>query len=46
MDEMSPELRQKMLNGKEIRNRLNQYKFSPKSVDEMSTLFDGLVDYD
>jgi F-type H+-transporting ATPase subunit alpha len=45
MDEMSPELRNKMLNGKEIRNRLNQYKFNPKSVEEMSSLFDGLVNY-
>lgn len=46
MDEMSPELREKMLNGKEIRKRLNQYKFTPKPVEEMSILFDGLVKYD
>ena len=46
MDEMSPELRNKMLNGKEIRERLNQYKFNPRSQEEMSILFDGIVDYD
>jgi len=46
IDEMSPELAAKMMNGREIRNRLNQYKFSPVSLEKMSTLFDGLVDYD
>lgn len=44
MDEMSPELRNKMLKGKEIRNRLNQYKFSPWSLDKMSVMFDDLVE--
>lgn len=43
MDEMSPELRQKMQNGREIKNRLKQYKFSPLTLDEMSTRFVGLV---
>jgi F-type H+-transporting ATPase subunit alpha len=46
MDEMSPELRSKMLNGKEIKNRLNQYKFSPRTLDDMSVLFEGLVSFD
>ncbi|MDF2844830.1 MAG: proton translocating synthase, alpha subunit [Herbinix sp.] len=45
MDEMSSELKYKMMNGKEIRERLKQYKFTPKSLDEMSTLFDGLVKF-
>jgi F-type H+-transporting ATPase subunit alpha len=44
MDEMSAELRNKMINGKEIRKRLKQYKFSPISLQEMSILFNGLVD--
>ncbi len=46
MDEMSPELRKKIINGKEIRSKLNQYKFSPHSLEEMSGMFTGLVDYD
>ncbi len=46
MDEMSPELKEKMLNGKEIKKRLMQYKFSPCSLDEMSSKFYGLVDYE
>jgi F-type H+-transporting ATPase subunit alpha len=46
MDEMSPELRSKMLNGREIRSRLNQYKFNPRTQEEMSVLFDGLVEFD
>lgn len=46
MDEMSPELRNKMINGREIKNRLNQYKFSPVSLKEMSTIFNGLVYYE
>lgn len=46
MDEMSTELRSKMLNGREIRSRLNQYKFNPRTQEEMSILFDGLVDFD
>jgi len=46
MDEMSPELRNKMLNGKEIVNHMKQYKFCPRSLEEMSMLFDGLVNYD
>jgi F-type H+-transporting ATPase subunit alpha len=46
MDEMSPELRNKMLIGKEIRNRLIQYKFSPWSIDKMSVMFNDLVELD
>lgn len=46
VDEMSPDLRKKMTNGKEIRKRLNQYKFCPLSLKEMTSLFDGLVNYD
>ncbi|HKL80140.1 MAG TPA: hypothetical protein VJ888_06855 [Mobilitalea sp.] len=46
MDEMSPELRKKMKNGKEIKNCLNQYKFSPISPDKMGTMFNGFVDLD
>lgn len=46
MDEMSPELRKKILNGKEIKNKLNQYKFSPHSLEEMSVMFNGLVNFD
>jgi len=42
-DEMSPELRENMRNGKEIRNRLKQYKYSPIPHDEMLHMFDGLV---
>ncbi len=45
MDEMSPELQKKMINGKQIRANLNQYKFSPRSMEEMYRLFDGLVEY-
>lgn len=46
MDEMSPELRNRMLTGREIRKRLNQYKFSPLPLEKMAGLFDGLVEYD
>ncbi len=46
MDEMSLELRKKILNGKEIKNKLNQYKFSPHSLEEMSVMFNGLVNFD
>lgn len=46
MDEMSPELRNKMINGREIKNRLIQYKFSPVSLKEMSSTFNGLVYYE
>lgn len=44
LDEIGPELRKKMQNGRTIRKQLNQYKYSPRSVDEMIKLFDGLVD--
>lgn len=44
MDEMSPELRKRMENGKKLRNHLKQYKFSPLSQQEMLGLFDGLLD--
>lgn len=45
IDEMSPELQKKMMNGSKIRANLNQYKFSPRTMEEMYTLFDGLVMY-
>jgi len=35
VDEMSKELQQKMKDGKVILNKLKQYKFSPKSKEEM-----------
>jgi len=44
MDEMSPELRKRMENGKKLRNSLKQYKFSPLTQQEMLGLFDGLLD--
>jgi F-type H+/Na+-transporting ATPase subunit alpha len=44
IDEIGPELRRKMLNGKAIRTKLNQYKYSPRAVDEMIHLFDGLIE--
>ena len=34
-----------MINGKQIRANLNQYKFSPRTMEEMYRLFDGLVEY-
>ena len=43
-DEMSPELLKSMRNGKAIRNKLRQYKFSPIPPEEMQHMFDGLVD--
>ena len=39
MDEMSPELQKQMINGKKILDNLNQYKYSPKSKDEMMDLY-------
>lgn len=43
IDEMSPELQKKMQNGASIRANLNQYKFSPRTMEEMYTLFDGFM---
>lgn len=39
IDEMSKELQKKMKDGKVILNKLKQYKFSPKSKEEMKTDF-------
>ena len=39
MDEMSKELQQKMRDGKVILDKLKQYKFSPRSKDEMKNDF-------
>lgn len=43
MDEMSTELRKKMKNGKEIKDRLKQYKFSPIPLEQMTTMFHDIV---
>ncbi len=42
MDEMSPELRQKMQEGKQIQEALNQQKFSPLTTDEIIEKFEPL----
>lgn len=42
IDEMSQELQQKMKDGKVILNKLKQYKFSPKSKEEMKADFSFL----
>ncbi len=39
IDEMSKELQKKMKDGKVILNKLKQYKFSPKSKEEMKNDF-------
>jgi len=39
MDEMSPELQQKMKDGKEIQKLLNQDKFSPLTEKEIIERF-------
>ena len=43
MDEMSPELRTQFIEGKEILSKLLQYKFSPKTPQEMMAMFDEIV---
>lgn len=45
IDEMSPALQKKMNDGKMIRNNLNQYKFSPRTMEEMRKPFEGIVEY-
>ena len=44
IDEMSKELQKKMKDGKVILNKLKQYKFSPKSKEEMKSDFAFLFD--
>ena len=44
MDEMSIELRNQFMDGKIILSSLNQYKFSPKSPEEMVQLFQDFSD--
>ncbi len=43
IDEMSQELREKMQLGKEISKKLNQYKFAPRTPEEIKNLFKELV---
>ena len=43
MDEMSPELRNQFIEGKEILSKLLQYKFSPKTPQQMMAMFDDIV---
>lgn len=43
LDEMSKELQQKMKDGKVMLDKLKQYKFSPKTKEEMITDFDFLM---
>lgn len=44
IDEMSKELQKKMRDGKVMLNKLKQYKFSPRSKEEMMADFDFLFD--
>ena len=44
IDEMSKELQKKMKDGKVILNKLKQYKFSPKSKEEMKNDFTFLFE--
>ena len=44
IDEMSKELQKKMKDGKVILNKLKQYKFSPKTKEEMKADFAFLLD--
>ena len=46
IDEMSKELQKKMKDGKVILNKLKQYKFSPRSKEEMEADFNFLMDDD
>lgn len=43
IDEMSKELQKKMKDGKVILNKLKQYKFSPRSKEEMKADFEFLL---
>ncbi|MGI6145496.1 MAG: F0F1 ATP synthase subunit alpha [Peptococcia bacterium] len=43
IDEMSQELREKMQRGQEISKRMNQYKFSARTPEEIKNLFRELV---
>ena len=42
-DEMSPDLKRRIEDGKEIIERLKQYKFSPKTKEEMMSSYDFVV---
>ncbi len=44
MDEMSMELKNQFMEGKIILSNLNQYKFSPKSPEQMVQLFQDFVE--
>lgn len=46
MDEMSPELQKQMRDGKKILDNLNQYKYSPKTKDEMLDMYKFILDLD
>ena len=46
MDEMSPELQKQMKDGKKILDNLNQYKYSPKTKDEMLEMYKFILDLD
>lgn len=45
-DEMSPELQERLFNGKKILDSLNQFKFSPRSKDEMINTYKFIIDLD
>lgn len=42
MDEMSAELKNQFMEGMIILDNLKQYKFSPKTIEEMTSLFAGI----
>ena len=43
-DEMSEELQERLRNGKKILDTLKQYKYSPRTKEEMIHLYDFLKD--
>jgi F-type H+/Na+-transporting ATPase subunit alpha len=44
VDEMNPELRDKMINGKKMLEKLNQYKYMPLSSKEMIEMFHFILE--
>ena len=46
LDEMSPELQKKMKDGKVMLDKLRQYKFAPRTKEEMISDFDFLFEED
>ena len=46
MDEMSTELKNQFMEGKIILGNMMQYKFSPKTPQEMMDMFSGIVEVD